>query len=159
MNYNVVLKSLPAVTVASMRTIMPSYDSYFEVIPEMGEEMNKKGAVCLDPPYCFNLYHDGEYREKDIDVEVCEAVVKACEDSEKVKYKNIPGIPSAACIMHKGPYSGLRDAYAFVLKWIEDNGYKMSGKPRESYLDGIWNCEDENDWLTEVQIPVELSEA
>ena len=30
----------------------------------------------------------------------------------------------------------------------------MAGNPRESYIDGIWNREDEADWLTELQIPV-----
>ena len=56
--------------------------------------------------------------------------------------------------MHRGPYPGLRDAYAFAFKWIEENGYTMAGNPRESYIDGIWNMEDEADWLTELQIPV-----
>ncbi len=28
------------------------------------------------------------------------------------------------------------------------------GEPREAYIDGIWNREKEEDWLTEIQIPV-----
>ena len=26
--------------------------------------------------------------------------------------------------------------------------------PRESYIDGIWNKESKDEWLTELQIPV-----
>ena len=26
---------------------------------------------------------------------------------------------------------------------------------RESYIDGIWNKESEEDWLTEIQLPIE----
>ncbi len=56
--------------------------------------------------------------------------------------------------MHKGPYKKLPEAYAFALNWIEDNGYTIIGNPRESYIDGIWNKESDEDWLTEVQMPI-----
>ena len=154
MNYNPVLKSLPECIVASMRFIAPSYEAYFEVIPKMGEEMNRLGAVCSEPAYCFNIYHDGEYKEKDIDVEVCEAVVAYCEDSEKVKFKKIQGVKEALCVLHKGPYDLLPEAYNFALEWIEANGYEAIDHPRESYIDGIWNKDHKKDWLTELQIPV-----
>lgn len=48
----------------------------------------------------------------------------------------------------------LPKAYAFAFKWIEDNGYLVSDNPRESYIDGIWNQEAEENWLTELQILV-----
>ena len=154
MKYTAIIKELPAVTVASMRTVAPSYDAYFKLIPPMGDEMRRQGAICAEPAYCFNIYHDGEYKEKDIDIEVCEAVVQQREDSEMVKYKQIKRVPSAVCVLHKGSYSGLRAAYAFTFQWIKDNGYELDGLPRESYIDGIWNRENEDDWLTEIQIPV-----
>ncbi|QVK18174.1 MerR family transcriptional regulator [Mycoplasmatota bacterium] len=154
MKYNPVIKSLPEVIVASMRMISPSYNYYFEVIPKMGEEMRRLGAVCAMPEYCFNIYHDSEYKETDIDVEVCEAVVEFCDDSEMVKFKKINYVETAVCVLHKGPYSLLREAYNFVFEWIKDNGYEVIGEPRESYIDGIWNTEDESEWLTEIQIPI-----
>ena len=27
-------------------------------------------------------------------------------------------------------------------------------RPRESYIDGIWNKDSEEDWLTEIQVPI-----
>lgn len=38
---------------------------------------------------------------------------------------------------------------------MEENGYKICGDFRESYIDGVWNKNDKNEWLTEIQIPVE----
>ncbi len=38
---------------------------------------------------------------------------------------------------------------------MEANGYKICGDFRESYIDGVLNKNDENEWLTEIQIPVE----
>lgn len=152
--YNPIIKSLPEVIVASMRMIFPSYNSYFELIPQMGDEMRKQGAVCAEPAYCFNVYHDGEYKEKDIDAEVCEAVVEFCKNSEMVKYKKISEIPKAVCVLHKGSYETLGDTYSFILKWIEQNDYKIADSIRESYIDGIWNKENPEDWLTEIQVPI-----
>ncbi|MBU7008669.1 effector-binding domain-containing protein [Peptococcaceae bacterium DYL19] len=31
---------------------------------------------------------------------------------------------------------------------------EIIGLPRESYIDGIWNKENPEEWLTEVQVPV-----
>lgn len=155
MKYSPIIKELPGVIAASMRTIVPTYDTYFDIVPKMGVEMGRQGAVVQDnPAYCFTIYHDGEYKEEDIDVEVCEAVLKPCKDSSMVQYKSIKSVKSAACILHKGPYKTLREAYVFLFTWIKDNNYEIEGKPRESYIDGIWNKDDEREWLTELQIPV-----
>ncbi|MCX7748054.1 MAG: MerR family transcriptional regulator [Clostridia bacterium] len=88
--------------------------------------------------YCFVIYHDGEYREKDIDVEFCEAVTAFGKDTDTIKFKKIEKVPVAACVYHKGPYSTIRNAYAYLFKWIEDNGYTPCEGPRESYINGIW---------------------
>lgn len=152
--YNPIIKTLPEVIVASMRMIAPNYNSYFELIPKMGDEMRRVGAVCAEPAYCFNIYHDGEYKEIDIDVEVCEAVVEFCEDSKMVTYKRIPEISKAVCILHKGPYETLGETYAYILKWIEENNFVISAPIRESYIDGIWNKENKEEWLTEIQVPI-----
>ncbi|NTV89333.1 MAG: MerR family transcriptional regulator [Clostridiales bacterium] len=156
MEYQVIIKELPEVIVYSKRMVIPNYDAYFGLIPAIGEEMKRTNPdiKCLVPEYCFIMYHDGEYRDKDIDVEFCEAVTSFGKDTGEIKFKTINKVPEAACVYHKGPYSTLGSAYACIYKWISDNGYIPGDIPRESYIDGIWNKEDENDWLTELQVPV-----
>jgi DNA-binding transcriptional MerR regulator len=149
------LKALPEVLAATMRTTIASYDTFFDIVPRMGEYMNSVGAVCQEPAYCFTIYHDGEFRETDIDVEICEAVVASCADNERVQFKIIPGAETALCLMHRGPYTSLYRTYNALFGWIPANGYRQTGHPRESYIDGIWNFENSEDWLTEVQVPVE----
>ncbi len=157
MEYTIVMKELPRVIVYSRRMVVESYDSYFTVIPRIGEEVlaANPSRRCLDnPPYCFIMYHDGEYKDRDIDVEYCEAVYDWGKDTESIKFKIVERVPQAACALHKGPYSELNKAYGAVFKWIEDNGMIPAGNPRESYIDGIWNDPDPRNWLTEVQVPV-----
>lgn len=40
------------------------------------------------------------------------------------------------------------------MEYAEKNGYVAAGLARESYIDGIWNKESVEDWLTEIQLPV-----
>lgn len=150
----VTIKSLPNVTVASLRTTVPNYDAFFSVVPKMGDTMRKQGAVCAEPEYCFTMYHDGEYKESDIDVEICEAVVEARPETDGVTYKRLDAVPEAACVYHRGPYRTIGGSYKAVMGWIAQNGYEVADSPRESYIDGIWNKDSEDDWLTEIQVPV-----
>ena len=41
------------------------------------------------------------------------------------------------------------------MKYAEENGYKIAGFSRECYIDGIWNKDSVDDWLTEIQLPIE----
>jgi len=155
MNYSAVLKELPECIVYSKRMIVPNYNSYFKLIPEIGDEIKASNPTlkCRIPEYCFIVYHDGEYKDKDIDIEYCEAVNEFGKETKNIKFKKIESV-LAVTVMHKGSYNTLGKAYAYIFKWIEDNGYTISDKPRESYIDGIWNKENESDWLTELQVPV-----
>lgn len=146
----VLIKKIPKVTVAAMKSKIESYDDLFEIMPKMGALMEKIGCECSLPEYCFTNYitTTGE-----IIIETCEAVVKAKSELENLYFKEFPEV-QAACIFHKGSYNNLAQSYEQLLRYIEENGYKICGDFRESYIDGVWNKSDESDWLTEIQIPV-----
>lgn len=156
MNYQAIIKDLPECIVYSKTMTVPDYDAYFQLIPAIGEKLKGRypDLKCVIPEYCFIVYLDGEYKEKDIHVEFCEAVDQMKEDFDDIRFKKIDSV-SAVAVMHKGPYSTLPQAYAYAFKWIEENGYTVAGSPRENYIDGIWNKENDADWLTELQIPVQ----
>lgn len=155
--YTPIIREIPECIVASMRQVIKSYDEYFNICPNvMGPDMERIGCECKIPEYCFSIYHDGEYKEKDIDVEICESVTKMKEDTKILKFKKLAKIDTAVCVLHKGPYSSLRDAYIFAFNWIRENNYEVIDNPRESYIDGIWNKDSDGEWLTEIQIPVTI---
>ncbi|MBU3075405.1 MerR family transcriptional regulator [Clostridium estertheticum] len=155
MNYQAILKELPECIVYSKRLTVSSYDSYFELIPAIEEEIVAANPElkCTVPEYCFIKYLDNEYKVKDINIEFCEAVEKMGKETGDIKFRKIESV-SAVSVMHKGGYARLAKAYAFAFKWSEDNGYVIVDSPRENYIDGIWNKENEDEWLTELQIPL-----
>lgn len=153
-DYKFIMKSIPEVTIASMKLQLNSYDELFYRMPEMGLEMEKAGCSCQEPEYCFTIYYDGGYRESDITAEICEAVNEKKEDQEHVKFRVLSSVDLAICVLHKGPYDTLSLAYKAIVEFMEESGYEIVGEQRESYIDGIWNKDSEEDWLTEIQFPV-----
>lgn len=155
MQYQAVIKEIPACTVFAAEYVLPSYSSLMQVMPALGEKVSEAnpGIQCVQPDYCFNVYLDGEYKEHDVHVEICQAVTSRGKDGDGVVFKDLPAV-TVASVLHKGDYAALGAAYAYAMQWVEQNGYRITGPVRESYIDGIWNKDSVSDWLTEIQMPV-----
>ena len=149
----VLIKTIPETTVAAMQTRIESYDRLFDVMPKMGAIMESVGCECAIPEYCFTNYLEPGYKDEDILVEICESVTAPKEERDGLYFRTLPQI-QAACIFHRGSYGTFSESYEVVLKYIEENGYEIAGEIRESYIDGIWNKDDESQWLSEIQVPI-----
>lgn len=153
----VLVKKLPAVTVAYVKRRINSYDELFEAMPEMGAKMEKLGLKCALPEYCYTEYLDDCFKEEDLLIKTCEAVTEEFEPFENLMCEKVDEC-LAACIYHKGSYDSFPKTYATALKFVEENGYEIVGSIRENYIDGIWNKDKEEDWLSEIQIPIRKCE-
>ena len=88
------IKELPAVVVASHRRVVRGYDELFDLCPNViGPEMARLGCECSEPGYCFTIDHTCEFRERDIDIEYCEAVTERKEESELIEFKELEAVP------------------------------------------------------------------
>ena len=151
----VYFEALPAITVASHRTIIPSFEDLGRLCYEViGPEMARLGCECPEPGYCYTIEHGG-YKPQDIDIEYCEKVTKKGTDSAIIKFKDIPEVSLAACLKVFGPYDRLYQAHLDLFAYLEKEGYSIVGAPRACYVDGVWNQEDADKWLTIIQVPVE----
>ena len=109
------------------------------------------------PDYCCVIYPGKDYRETNIFIEYAQSVDRIGKDTPTLKFKTLEPI-TAVSVEHHGSYENLRDAYLFAVKWAAEHGFEVHGDARERYINGIWNCDDEADWLTEVQLPVKKTE-
>jgi DNA-binding transcriptional MerR regulator len=64
---------------------------------------------------------------------------------------DLPGIEKAATIVHHGSMDEVMPTSQALACWIEENGYRPLGLPREVYREV---AEDPADWVTELQAPV-----
>lgn len=157
--YKAIVKDLPACVVYSRSGVIPTHDDMAGFVLETAKlcmEANP-GIECPEPGYCFVTYDDKGYKERDIGLTYSEAVKTKGKDTDEIKFRELKSL-TALCVMHKGPYSALGQAYAFILEYAEKNGYVICDAPREQYIDGCWNKESENDYLTEIQIPIKKTD-
>jgi len=151
-------KIVPACYVYYQEGIIEEYSRLSEIILSSGAECLalNPDIKCIEPEYCYVNYLDGEYKEKNIKVRYAQAVIKgdkAFKESANIKFMDIPDT-KCVCLYHKGSYEEIGKSYSKILKYIEDNKFEISDYIRECYIDGIWNKENENDYLTEIQVPI-----
>lgn len=140
---------------ASHREVIPDYAAIGPMCYEkIGPEMARLGCVCPEPGYCFTMEHN-EYRLENIDIEYCEQVEAMGQDSDIIQFKRLPAIPKVLCMKHVGPYERFFDSFTEAFRYMEEQGMKICGQPRTCYIDGAWNQEDPEKWLSIIQIPVE----
>jgi effector-binding domain-containing protein len=113
----------------------------------------KKVKIAGDPLAMFQGDPKGWDFQK-AHYEVCFPISGRIKGEGEVKGKELAK-GAFACITHSGPIEKLRDAYREILKWIEENGYQVSGASREVYHKGIGEAEGSpQECLIEVQFPV-----
>ena len=150
------IQSLPEIIVASHREVIPNYAAIGPMCYEkIGPEMQRLGCKCPPPGYCFTIEHNKEYTPTDIDIEYCEQVEEMGTDSAIIKFKRLPAVPKALCMKHVGPYERFYESYTEAFRYMEEQGYKIAGQPRTCYIDGAWNQDDPEKWLSVIQIPIE----
>lgn len=141
---------------ASHRQVIPNYPAIGEMCCNIiGPEMQRLGCKCSATGYSFTVEHNKEYTPTDIDIEYCEEVDEDFKGSSIVQCKTLDAIPTAICMKHYGPYDRFYESYIELFKYIEEQGYKVVGQHRCCYVDGIWNQEDPEKWLSIIQVPVE----
>jgi effector-binding domain-containing protein len=149
-DYKVVVKKVEPQLVASMRGILPTYGDVGQFYEVIFKHLAKKMIFKPSAPTML-ICHDGEYKERDVDVEVCVPVKKSIPGSDKVKVYELPEI-EAACIIHKGPYEGFSETYGALMAWIETHGYEITSHDREVYI--TFDAKDASKNVTEIQFPV-----
>ena len=155
MKNEIFIKEIPSYVIYYCDGIISDFSKIPEFVLQVGEECAKvnPNLKCITPDYCYISYLDGEYKEKDIKIRYGQAVENVGKETDKIKFKMMDAI-TAVCIYHKGAYDNLRDSYNIILKFIEDNGYEVIDNTRECYIDGCWNKDNKDNYLTEIQFPI-----
>ena len=150
------IQSLPEIIVASHREIIPDYSALGQLcVNKIGPEMQRLGCKCPPPGYCFTIEHHQEYRATDLDIEYCEQVEEMGTDNTIIQFKRLPAVPKALCMKHVGPYERFHESFTEAFAYMEEQGYKLAGPLRTSYIDGVWNKANPEEWLSIIQIPIE----
>ena len=153
MKYDVTVKTIPARTVASVRQIIPGYDREGDLWSIYCQETARMNIQDGDPVQYTAVYHDGEYRESDVDVEIQKSVTGRYPDTERVKFKTVPAVEVASATF-RGSYDQIAAANEAVAAWVADNGYEFAGLFFNIYHVSPHETRNPDEFVTEVCYPV-----
>jgi effector-binding domain-containing protein len=149
-NYEVVLKSVPAMLVASRRVTIPTNDQVPEYLmpafSEASAHAQQQGAKETGP--CLAVWHTPSDVYTNEVAEVAIPVDRKVPSSDRVQVYELPAA-QVASVVHQGDFDEFTQGHTAALLWIEANGYRVDGPYREVYIKT-----EPADSITEIQYPV-----
>jgi DNA-binding transcriptional MerR regulator/effector-binding domain-containing protein len=150
-NYEVQIKHVDPITIASVRGVVPNYSDVQPLWMELYQRMQQE-SIRSGNPY-FAMCHSSE---PEIHLEVCAPVLEPDKKLPGELVHTLPEVKTMAYTLHQGPFSGLIDGFTALFQWVNDNGFRINGPDREIYLRLPAGDKFDTDpnALTELQIPV-----
>ncbi|WP_406340674.1 MerR family transcriptional regulator [Streptomyces sp. NBC_00648] len=152
---DVVIKTVPAVRVAELTATAASFEPqdissvigplYDELFRRLGEA----GVTPTGPGVAY--YEDAAEGDGRIIAHAGVQVAAPLQDGA-FRVLDLPPVDRAATIVHRGSMDAVLPTAQTLAHWIDGNGYRSAGYPREINLE----CPDNRDeWVTELQTPVD----
>jgi DNA-binding transcriptional MerR regulator len=162
--YDVILRQVRSQTMATLRESVSSMGMPItRMFDELEAYVAKHRARAAASP--LMLFHDTEYRETELDIEVAVPITQSIPDTDRIKVREVQG-GSMACVVYTGSYSKTPEVLTTLLLWLQQHSYAIAGPLREVYLRfGADNVEELNlpaaflasesaSYVTELQLPV-----
>lgn len=156
---NFTLKNIPSFKVISLRKTIPDYFQEGILWEELYNFINKEHIQVVKNSADFAIYHDVEYKESNVDVEVCVCVEHMGQNKKDFIFRETEEVEAMACAMVYGDFENIRIGYENFAQWLtQHDQYRMVGQNRQTCHKGPWNETNPKNYLTEIQIPVEKKE-
>jgi DNA-binding transcriptional MerR regulator len=163
--YDVIVRVVEPQLIATIRAVVPSLGTPItRLFDELEAYVAEQKARSVAAP--LMIFHDAEYRETDLDVEVGVPITHALPDHEHIQTREITG-GLMACVVYTGDYDKTPEVLNALLLWLAVHDYCIAGQVREVYLrfgadnaDSLrlptaFLAEDPKSFVTELQLPVE----
>jgi DNA-binding transcriptional MerR regulator/DNA gyrase inhibitor GyrI len=153
-NFNIELKNIPTRPVVYTRYQSPFnlYNMSLRCIET--HNIIERNNLKIHFPF-MAIFHNGYEKlvyEQDTDIELC-ALINEVKDNDLPFIRNIKG-GLYATVTCKGAYEKSRQAYLALLTWIKKNNYQITGDPIKLYLVNIKHIKTEDNFVSEIQVPV-----
>ena len=152
--YEVLLKQVDPLLVASIRDSIPFISERGHLYETLSAYLDQQGVQGSQPDVLLvHSRHEWHDEGMSVDVEVAIPVPNALPGNEQIRIRTLPS-GFMACTVHTGDDLSLGQAYVALHRWMKDNGYRLTGTPRQVHL----HCGEHlnpSQYVTEVQFPVE----
>lgn len=159
--YEVTLKPVEKHTIAAIRENVPTIEQMPERCSQMFDVIARwMNEIGLPFGPSLTIYHNETYTRENIDTECAfvipnSAAAKTAKPNKPIEVREMEALHLVASTIVTDDFykkvDGLTPAYNAIAQWIEENGYKIVGPPRELF----YGSAEKGDLTAEVQFPVE----
>lgn len=148
---DVVLKSLPSVRTAELTGVAPDFDTIGPVIQPLYDELFRRLEAAGIAPSGPGIAYYEDAPDGGVLIHAGVEVSAALGEDDGLRIVDLPPVEQAATVVHRGSMETVLPTIQTLGRWIDVNGYRSTGYPREINLE----CPDNRDeWVTELQEPV-----
>ena len=150
------MKDISPIRVMSIRDKGEYQETIGRLITELctvveSADEGQSGFRMAGPP--MTIYHDGEYRETDADIEVAFPVLGRLPGADdRIRVSVLTG-GRFLTLLYQGPYMGIHEGYSRAYAYAAEKGLSLGIPGRELYLNDPGEV-PEHELMTEIQIPV-----
>lgn len=156
---DVVVKEIPAQAALSLLTVFPTFEDAVSTQDQIRARLPERSGYGL----CFIICHDDEVLERDMKLEMgCivenpkHAAVRLYEGLE-LSPRQLPAVEMMATTIVTGALESIHAGYGEMGLWVEKNGYRLAGLPREMTLKGSESANGQ-EYVSEIQFPIQFVE-
>jgi len=152
MSTDVVVKDTAPQWIVSVREIIANYPAIGTLYPKLLEQT---GGMSSNLGLPVAIWHDMEQKDENVDGEAGFFLKQPLASHGTANMYQLPQM-KVASYMHHGAFNRFPQAYDTLLRWVEENHYRIAGPIRELYhqLSQPVRQDDESN-VTEIQVPVE----
>ena len=151
MNYDITVRTIPERYAATVQMVVPRYEDEGRLWGMMAE--CRTPLIPAEPCLAAATFLDREYKEENVEIMVSMTVKGTYEDTDHVKFKTLPEVKVASCVI-KGSYAQMGEATAAVASWIHENGYQVNGPMFNIYHVSPNETRNPNEYVTELCFPI-----
>jgi DNA-binding transcriptional MerR regulator len=150
--YEIVLKQIEPLPVASLRGVIPDLGGLEGQWHRLYDYLNPRGVPWSIPNLI--VWRSPDNPEEGIDVEVAAPLPAGAQvdAGDGVTVYTLAGGTMAATV-HHGGYDHIGEAYETLYRWVDENGYTLTGDTRQVHLPYA-DDESPDTYVTELQFPV-----
>jgi len=157
-DYDVVLKSAPAMPILSTRAIYPTFDDAVAAVREVARTVRAQVAAVARENIVVIAHCD--FDDENLDLQIGVTLTRAINkpvrlpSGARLALAELPASGSLATVVRSGPLYQSHLAFGKLGVWMEANNYEIAGPCREVFLDMPFQVPGQEDPAVEIQFPV-----
>ena len=132
--FNITVKEFPRRRIVRLRRRIASYQMESALWRRLSDYAAKQRISFSSPPFNIAVYHDGGFREGEVDVEVQRGISASSFEREgetgavlPADFISVRGPVLAATVTMRGELSFYRGLNRFLPRWLMENDYEPDG--------------------------------